>query len=65
MVSDSICGVNRWTLLSPVSFASGVSFDQRYSWDDGRSFSARESQSTRSWAEGSIRLQSAKDCTRL
>ena len=51
--------------IVPVSAASGVSLDQRYSWDDGRSLRARGSQSTRNRADGSIRSQSAKDCTRL
>src|ERR1700758_3506792 len=52
-------------LFVPVSVASGVLFDHRYSWELGRSGGGRGSQSTRRSAGGFIRLQSANDCTRL
>src|SRR6516165_734983 len=52
-------------LLVPVSLASGVSFDQRYSWELGRSDGGRGSHSTRRSAGGFIRAQSEKLLTRL
>lgn len=71
MVSDSMRGVNRYELLVPVSFLSGVQappasrLAHRYSWEFGRRDGGVLSQSTRRSGGGFIFEQSAKLLTRL